>query len=250
MYTLTKLFNHVGLRTNQSETNLMACLPGKIHTRLSYESTPRMKHGFKTQEEWDQRRVQCGTRSKDLSAASLGVQLASKHGIYQSRVINKIWWLVDLLEPIFVSQILLDTFIARYLTVLEILQPSGIYAPSFHRPSPKWFCEPAGRRYVLKVWTLLYANEPICSWSRVKQFVHLGHSTQHSRGAAKNQVTPDCLNANTEQLDWSNSLSSEYLVQSQMYRLHTILKSSHLPPTILLLEIMVMLLFIIYQSSS
>ena len=89
MDSLTALFDHVGLRTNTDKTKSMTCLPGKVRTRLLDEVYTRMKAGFLTQDEWDQRRVQCDTCGKDLSAASLGDHLESQHDIYQSKVINK-----------------------------------------------------------------------------------------------------------------------------------------------------------------
>jgi hypothetical protein len=87
---LVELFERVGLRTNTKKTVAMICVPGKIRTPLLREVYDHCRHGLVTLAEWKRRRVQCEHCEAYLSAASLPTHVENQHGIFRSKVLNRV----------------------------------------------------------------------------------------------------------------------------------------------------------------
>ena len=92
---LTDLFDRVGLKTNVSKTKVMTCVDARIRVRQSDEVYYNTRHGFRTREEWNRRRVECDKCGMELSAASLNSHLETQHGVFRSRVLNRDFLLND-----------------------------------------------------------------------------------------------------------------------------------------------------------
>ncbi len=85
---LVCLFEHIGLQTNTTKTQMMICTPGKIRTQLPRtESYRRMRQGQVSASDWNSRNVECWQCGKALKASSLGCHLADIHDIYQQAVV-------------------------------------------------------------------------------------------------------------------------------------------------------------------
>ena len=52
---IVDLFERVGLRTNTSKTVLMACVPGRIRTRLTTSTYHRVRAGIESTGDWCRR---------------------------------------------------------------------------------------------------------------------------------------------------------------------------------------------------
>ena len=89
MDILTGLFDRVGLRTNTEKTKVMTCVNEKINVRRSEEVYHNTKLGFRTENEWKNRRVACDHCGLVMSAKSLPSHLETQHGVFRSRVLNR-----------------------------------------------------------------------------------------------------------------------------------------------------------------
>jgi len=83
------LFERVGLRTNTFKTKVMTCVPGRISTRHSNWVYNNSRVGLVSPQDQKRRQVTCDTCDKPMAAASLKDHMATHHGIYQSKVINR-----------------------------------------------------------------------------------------------------------------------------------------------------------------
>ena len=71
------------------------CVDARIRVRQSDEVYYNTRHGFRTREEWNRRRVECDKCGMELTAASLNSHLETQHGVFRSRVLNRDFLLND-----------------------------------------------------------------------------------------------------------------------------------------------------------
>ena len=97
---IVDLFERVGLRTNTSKTVSMACIPGRIRTRLTTSTYHRVRAGMERTGDWRRRKVTCDICDATLSANSLDSHLQTQHGVFRSRVIDQCFLVEEPRRPV------------------------------------------------------------------------------------------------------------------------------------------------------